>query len=179
MEKVLHTSFGEIHYQFVRKPIKNLNLRIHPDHGVSVSAPLRMPKKDIEAFLQSKAEWIFKKQQGLQSTFQNSECLYTKEQCLALFTSVSDRLYPLFAFYLKEKPVLAVRDMKTRWGSCHPHKKKITLNMRLAEQAPELIEYVVLHEYVHFLHPNHGSDFHAEMARLMPDYRERRKKLRG
>ncbi|MDL2295110.1 DUF45 domain-containing protein, partial [Ruminococcaceae bacterium OttesenSCG-928-D13] len=28
------------------------------------------------------------------------------------------------------------------------------------------------------LHPNHQSGFHAEMARLMPDYRDRRKLLR-
>ena len=39
-------------------------------------------------------------------------------------------------------------------------------------------EYVVLHEYVHFLHPNHGPAFHAEMARLMPDDKARRRLLR-
>ena len=40
------------------------------------------------------------------------------------------------------------------------------------------LEYVVLHEYVHFLHPNHQAGFHAEMARLMPDYLARRALLK-
>ncbi len=179
MNKVLNTPQGELHYEFERKRVKNLNVRIRRDGTVYVSAPLRMREKDIESFLQSKASWLFEKQQETQSSLDKSDCIYTKEQCMACFSAVSDRVYPLFAHCLHEKPTLVVRDMKSRWGSCHVHKNKITLNMRLAEKPQDVIDYVVLHEYVHFLHPNHGPGFHAEMARLMPDYRQRRKKLRG
>ncbi len=179
MEKSLHTTHGMVHYGLERKKVRNLNLRIRRDGSIYVSAPLRMPSKDIELFLQSKSRWIFEKQQEMQNLKPILPCIYTKEQCLVRFAEISDQIFPLFAQHLTEKPLLSVRDMKSRWGSCHPRKRKITLSTRLAEQPYPLIEYVILHEYVHFLHPNHGPGFHAEMAKLMPDYRERRKQLRG
>ncbi|MDL2216087.1 M48 family metallopeptidase [Ruminococcaceae bacterium OttesenSCG-928-N02] len=52
------------------------------------------------------------------------------------------------------------------------------LNTRLFVKPIPLQEYVALHELVHFAHPNHGPEFHAEMARLMPDYKQRRRQLR-
>ena len=36
-----------------------------------------------------------------------------------------------------------------------------------------------LHELVHFLHPNHGPGFYAVMDRLMPDWKEKRARLKG
>ena len=90
----------------------------------------------------------------------------------------SDRIYPLFARLLPEKPELRVRWMKSRWGVCCPAKNRITLNKQLMGKPRAAMEYVVLHEYVHFLHPDHQAGFHAEMAKWMPDYRERRKLLK-
>ena len=42
----------------------------------------------------------------------------------------------------------------------------------------ELMDYVTLHELVHFVHPDHGPGFYGLMDRLMPDWRQRRKELR-
>jgi predicted metal-dependent hydrolase len=69
--------------------------------------------------------------------------------------------------------------MKTRWGTCNYIKKVITLNTRLFNFNKNIIEYVIMHEYVHFLHANHGKYFHEEMQKRMPDYKERRKILKG
>lgn len=41
------------------------------------------------------------------------------------------------------------------------------------------MDYVALHELVHFLHPNHGPGFYAVMDRLMPDWKEKRARLKG
>ena len=68
--------------------------------------------------------------------------------------------------------------MKSRWGSCNPGKRVITLNKRLLSYPPEALEYVVLHEYVHFLHPNHQKGFYELLGRLMPDYAQRRALLK-
>ena len=38
---------------------------------------------------------------------------------------------------------------------------------------------MALHELVHFLHHDHGPGFYAKMDALMPDWRQRRKKLKG
>ncbi|MCI8371404.1 MAG: M48 family metallopeptidase [Lachnospiraceae bacterium] len=42
------------------------------------------------------------------------------------------------------------------WGSCCLQKSSITLNSRIIEPTRACIAYVVLHELVHFLPPNHS-----------------------
>ncbi len=178
-QKVLQTPAGAVEYTLVRKRVRNLNLRVRADGQVMVSAPMRMPEAEIEIFLEDKAGWIEKNRRQMLEKPVPMPCRYTKEECLEIFTAVSDAVFPLFADLLQgKKPVIRVREMKTRWGVCNVKKRTITLNMRLAEKPRAALEYVVLHEYVHFLHPNHQAPFHAEMARLMPDYRERRKLLK-
>lgn len=177
--EAIDTPAGVIEYTFTRKRVKNINLRIKENGAVVVSAPARMAKADIERFIRQKSVWIVKNRNRMLLKPQPAPCLYTKEECLALFTPISDAIFPLFSDLLQgQKPVLKVREMKTRWGVCHITKRAITLNTRLAEKPLPAIEYVVLHEYVHFLHPNHQQGFHAEMARLMPDYKQRRKMLK-
>lgn len=178
MESV-NTPAGVIEYTLTRKRVKNLNLRIQTGGAVAVSAPLRMPKKEIDAFIAAKCNWISRNRQKLLQRAPTQPCRYSKAECLDIFTPISDLFFPLFSDLLAgQKPLLKVREMKTRWGVCNVTKRIITLNTRLAEKPLPAIEYVILHEYVHFLHPNHQAGFHAEMARLMPDYKDRRKLLR-
>ncbi len=179
-EEHLATPQGGIVYTLTRKRVRNLNLRVRADGSVAVSAPPRMAKREIEAFLLAKAPWVHKQQAAMAARPPEAPCRHTKEECLALFTAVSDAVFPLFADLLGgKKPDVRVREMSSRWGVCHTKKRRLVFNTRLAEKPRPAVEYVVLHEYVHFLHPNHGPAFHAEMARLMPDYKQRRKLLRG
>lgn len=77
---------------------------------------------------------------------------------------------------LTPKSVL-VRDQKSRWGSCGPD-GTIRFNWRLVLAQPELAEYVVVHELAHLRHKHHQAAFWEEVARMLPDHRERRKRLR-
>lgn len=70
-------------------------------------------------------------------------------------------------------PVLKIRTMRSRWGSCIPKKQQITLNRRLIHYPIEFIEYVVLHELVHFIQPNHSKEFYDIIKKHMGDYKER------
>lgn len=48
-----------LHCEVIRKPIKNLHLRVYPPDGrIRVSAPLRMNQKTIEQFILAKQDWI-------------------------------------------------------------------------------------------------------------------------
>ncbi len=171
------TSHGVITVE--RKKVKNLNMRIRSDGSVYVSVPRYISQKEIQNFIISKSPWIEKNRAQILSKPPQQAPIYTKKECLELFTQLSDIVFPIFAARLnRQKPLIKVRDMKTRWGTCNVQKRIITLNMRLAEKPKEAQEYVMLHEYVHFLHPNHGKEFHATMLQLMPDYKERRKLLR-
>ncbi len=72
---------------------------------------------------------------------------------------------------------LGVRDMRTRWGSCVPARRRIWLSLALVARPPALLEYVVVHELAHLAVPSHGPDFRALMDHHLPDWRERRRQL--
>lgn len=96
------------------------------------------------------------------------------QQCKMVFGDVMDTLYPSFQKYSVQKPSLRIRDMETRWGSCLAKKGIITLNKRLLEAPRHCIEYVVMHELCHLVHPNHSRQFYAFLTMLMPDWKERK-----
>ena len=73
---------------------------------------------------------------------------------------------------------LAYRNMTSRWGSCQPATGRICINVRLALYPPECLEYVVVHELCHLLECGHGPRFHQLMDAFMPDWKQRRAKLR-
>ncbi len=70
-----------------------------------------------------------------------------------------------------------VRRMKTKWGSCNVTAKRICLNLELVKKPPLCLEYILIHELVHFLEPSHNSRFKAFMDKFMPDWRIMEKEL--
>jgi predicted metal-dependent hydrolase len=72
---------------------------------------------------------------------------------------------------------LRIKRMKTRWGTCNQVAKRIWLNLELAKKAPACLEYILVHEMVHFHYRYHDSLFKAEMDRLMPQWRSHRQTL--
>ena len=178
----MRRSVGTITYELTYKRVKNLNLRVTGEGEVRVSAPKRAPAGEIDRFVASRAAWIEAARARIavrKAQAQVADTEYTDAQCLAAFNAVSDEIYPLFADILPGKPKIQVRQMKTRWGVCHVAKNCITLNKQLIAKPKAALEYVVLHEYVHFLHPDHQKGFHETMAKLMPDYKARRALLRA
>ena len=73
-------------------------------------------------------------------------------------------------------PDLAVRAMKSRWGSCSAA-GRITLNVKLIQVPRNLIDYVILHELCHLKEHNHRPTFYNLLDRVLPDWRERRQRL--
>ena len=70
-----------------------------------------------------------------------------------------------------------VRRMKTKWGSATPAAHRIRLNTELAKKPRTCLEYILVHELVHLIVPNHGQEFVALMDKHLPDWRERRELL--
>lgn len=102
---------------------------------------------------------------------------FLDQQCKTVFEDILEALYPQFKKYGVERPTLRIRDMDTRWGSCLAKKGVITLNKRLLEAPRNGIEYVVIHELCHFVHPNHSEHFYIFLTTLMPDWKERKQFL--
>ncbi|MDO9087298.1 MAG: SprT family zinc-dependent metalloprotease [Anaerolineaceae bacterium] len=84
--------------------------------------------------------------------------------------------YPHFERFGFPQPELAVRQMRSRWGSCSPL-GKITLNLKLIMVPKQLIDYVIVHELCHRVEHNHSKGFYQLLGRIMPDWGERKEKL--
>lgn len=67
--------------------------------------------------------------------------------------------------------------MKTKWGGCNPRAGNIRLNTELVKKPKDLLEYVVVHEMVHLMHPTHSEDFVAALDMHYPTWREARAEL--
>ena len=73
---------------------------------------------------------------------------------------------------------VVVRDLGTRrWGVCDHRTATVSFHWQLVTQAPELLDYVVAHELCHLLEPNHSPAFWARVEQVMPDYKQRRRRL--
>jgi len=222
---------NEIHYLLERKPVKNLNLRIHKDCKVYVSANPDISVERVDDFVVSKGNYIRSAQRKFREMAQYTPqpkqyvsgetfyllgrgvrlkveknvrdtifsdgiylCLcvkdpdafakkqrmvtrYLDEQCRTIFSEIISEIYPVFQKYGVPMPALRIRNMETRWGSCSVKKRIVTLNKRLLETPRNCIEYVVMHEFCHFIHPNHSKQFYAFLSMLMPDWKQRKEIL--
>lgn len=77
-----------------------------------------------------------------------------------------------------EKPSIIVREQRKRWGSCDA-RGTLRINWRVIQAPIPLIDYVLGHEVVHLTHRSHGPEFWAALGRMMPDYEDRRRRLRA
>lgn len=95
------------------------------------------------------------------------------KMCEQEIGAVCREVYHYFEKYNVTFPLIRFRSMISRWGSCQPKRKVLTFNRRLIEMPKICIEYVVLHEFVHFLQPDHSKRFYSLMTMFMPDWKER------
>lgn len=64
-----------------------------------------------------------------------------------------------------------IKKMKTRWGTCNITARRIWLNLELAKKPPSCLEYIIMHEMVHFLEWHHNDQFREYMDKFMPQWR--------
>lgn len=72
-------------------------------------------------------------------------------------------------YKIDEQPPLVVKRMSKRWGSCTPN-GRIILNPEIIKTPTKCVEYVVIHELCHLIHPNHGKEFYDLQTEIMPDW---------
>lgn len=92
---------------------------------------------------------------------------------------LSERLIYMMQYFPELKtPSLTIRKMKTRWGVCNNKLYKVTLNSELVRKDYDLIDYVIVHELCHFYHADHSRNFWNKVSEYLPDYKQRRKRLK-
>ncbi len=72
---------------------------------------------------------------------------------------------------------ISVRSYRRKWGCC-TSRAQVRFNWLLVMAAPEIIDYVVIHELSHLRHMNHSAQFWARVTQFCPDYKRAQAWLR-
>lgn len=111
---------------------------------------------------------------------------YTQEQRENVMTNwyrknLKEQIPPLILKWRKEigfeEVLWEVKKMKTKWGTCNREAKRIWLNLELAKKPEHCLEYIIVHEMVHFLERNHTEKFVTYMDKYMPAWRNYKQEL--
>jgi predicted metal-dependent hydrolase len=76
------------------------------------------------------------------------------------------------------EPRIVVAEPPKRWGSTTKN-GTVRINWRILQCPVALVDYVLAHELVHLIHEDHSRAFWATLGAIMPDYEERKKRLRA
>ena len=172
-------------YELIRSKRKTLAIEIKKDGRVIVRAPMRVPMRDIERFINEKSEWIrVHRAKVLERKAQeeaNPVPALTDAQLRSLKKRASIAIPERVAHFAPLVGVdygrITIRSQKTRWGSCSS-KGDLNFNCLLLLAPPEVLDYVVVHELCHRKQMNHSPRFWAEVARIIPDYKTKVKWLK-
>lgn len=176
--KEISLSGRKIQYIMEYKNVKNINLRIKPGAEVYVSANKRISPRTVEEFMLSKAEFILRALDKYASVSQTPLTQYfSKDELICFIIKTCEKVYPYFEARGIGYPQIKFRAMVSQWGNCRSDKGILTFNTNLMFAPPQCIEYVVLHEFTHFIEANHSKEFYAQLEKVCPDWKLYRKML--
>ena len=101
---------------------------------------------------------------------------FLNEKLLLILDKLIIKNIPLIYPKLK-KYELKVLNKKSAWGTNYVNKALITFSKYLILFNINIIEYVVIHELVHFLHQNHSKKFWQKINLFCLNYKEKIKAL--
>ena len=167
----------KMEYTIIRSARKTLSIQLLPGGEVVVRAPNRMPKRDIERFLEEKRGWVedhLGKLPELQPKLTDAELGKLARHAKEVLPEITAYYAPLVGV---DYGRITIRAQRTRWGSCSAQ-GNLNFNCLLMLTPDDVIEYVVVHELCHRKEMNHSARFWAEVERVLPGYRESRRWLK-
>lgn len=170
-----------MNYQLIRSDRHTLSLEITRLGEVIIRAPRRCPQREIDRLLENRADWITghleRQRQRCEMYPEPDEAQQAK-----LVTRAQTELPPRVAHYATLMGLLpagiTITGARKRFGSCS-FQNRLCFSWRLMQYPDEAVDYVVVHELAHIVHKNHGREFYALIASVLPDYKARQKLLRG
>ncbi|WP_371851894.1 M48 family metallopeptidase [Bifidobacterium moukalabense] len=198
------TEIAGMTVHIIRKPIKNMYLRIKPpDASIEVSAPQRMSAGIIERFVTERKSWIERAQRKMmlarEMEIRRGEAssdqgvpldgnpdnpptfVWNDENRVRAQRNIETQLPDLLATWGpivgREPTHITLRIMTSRWGSCTPKTGRIRLNLQLGLMDPKFLEYVLVHEMTHLWENGHGVGFQRRMDAYLPRWRQLRRDI--
>lgn len=105
-----------------------------------------------------------------------------KPQIINLYKTLAHNYISERAAYFSKRTALfpasvRIGSANTYWGSCSG-KNSLNFSWKLIMADPEVIDYVIVHELAHTVQHNHSARFWQLVQGVLPDYKERRAKLK-
>ena len=165
-----------------------LSMRIVKNGDVHVSAPVGLPKKTVEDFIQQHLDWIADaRKRTLQKQQQRSDFyaqlqLSTRAQKLEATARLSAIVQPMVEHHSLLMGVspsaVTFKALKSRWGQCNVKNRAICISLYTLLLPEWCIEHVVVHELCHLLEPTHNARFHSLMDHYFPRWRQAHQETR-
>lgn len=173
----------DIEYHLIRSDRRSIGIEVDREGKVMVRAPYSCEKKRIDRFLLEKENWIRQKVKlQKENAMKRQEKREMPEAEKKYYRNLArEVLGARTGYYARKMGVtygrISIREQKTRWGSCSSA-GNLNFNWKLVLMPPELLDYVVVHELAHRKEMNHSPRFWAIVERELPDYCNRREKLK-
>jgi len=184
MEKSIELEKKQVAYTLrLSKRARGVRLSVAVGGVFTVTAGPRVGENAIEAFILKKSKWVldkiryfsrFPKVTPTKRVNRRKHFAEYKERARVL---VEERLAHLNQFYGFRWHMIAIRNQRSRWGSCS-RKGNLNFNYKIALLPPHLADYIIVHELCHLGELNHSPKFWALVARTLPHHRALRRELR-
>ena len=160
---------------------------VNTDGSAELRIPLRTSDSAVNDMLEGRAQWIVDKHKEMvvkEKKLKDLKPHLTDAQRALMekrYKKAASDFFPLRVQHFEKimgvhHKKIAIRDQKTRWGSCSSS-GTLSFNWRLIMAPPEVLDYVVVHELAHFTHMDHSKAFWATVENVLPDYEKHRKWL--
>ena len=172
-----------IPYTIKRSPrAKRVTGTVRRDGTVVVTLPQRAAVRHAEELVQHHADWFLKRIAAVNALppspldhLTDNDYQTHKEEARRVITERVEHFNRSLKLSYNR---IAIRNQKTRWGSCSS-KGNLNFNYKLLFLPPALRDYVIVHELCHLRHLNHSPAFWGMVAEVLPNYKQSKKELRA
>jgi predicted metal-dependent hydrolase len=160
-----------------------MKLAVYCDGRVVATVPRWKDVPYLEKIVRERGGWIiekinkFRKNGNQRMLFGGNASEYKakKETARKL---VSERINYFNQFYKFNFKRIAIRNQRTRWGSCSKN-GNLNFNYRIIYLSKQLADYLIVHELCHLKEFNHSQQFWDLVGKTFPDYRKLKKEIKA
>lgn len=167
-------------YTLIRQKRKSMAVSVDRTGKVIVKAPYGMPEVFVDGFVSRHRNWIDRRvreeadKASRAKPLSEEEIKAMKEKAGRVMTRKTEKFARIMNVTYS---YIHITSAKRRWGSCNS-KGGICYSYRVMLLDDERQDYIAVHELSHRRHMNHSPLFYAEVAKVLPNYRQIEKRIK-